>query len=209
MSTDRPAPPITVSIPGRGEAPAELLAVGPAPSRRPALPVRERATAWGAGLVLSAGVAFAATYEEPPAPQPPRAVPVAPPVSASVVSLDGERFLERFGLLVRPAVRLARGDSGSPSVEEQVQVLALTARGFEVRLGTATPAALARGGVPTGFDVEVRVVDCSVDTQAPRRLELQVLQAGGRPLTVRVDAGPEVVRALDRLVSRTCRRPRG
>jgi hypothetical protein len=59
------------------------------------------------------------------------------------------------------------------------------------------------------LSAEVVVVDCSVEVGAQRRITLLVQRGGGPSLPVRVDVGTAFVRALDDLVRRTCRRPRG
>lgn len=93
-----------------------------------------------------------------------------------------------------------------------VDVLALTGRGLRVGVGTTTlgaqvAAATAQRTAAT-VTAPVVVTDCSVEVLAQRGLELEV-QRGDERLSVQVDRGPGVVAALDELVRRTCRRPRG
>lgn len=61
--------------------------------------------------------------------------------------------------------------------------------------------------VPLG--AEVVVVDCSVEVGAQRRVTLMLRRGDGATRPVQVDVGAAFVRALDDLVRRTCRRPRG
>ena len=51
--------------------------------------------------------------------------------------------------------------------------------------------------------------DCAGEPQAPRGIVLTVRTGAGPDRTVRAVSDPDVARALDRLVSRTCGRPRG
>jgi hypothetical protein len=53
------------------------------------------------------------------------------------------------------------------------------------------------------------VDDCSIEPQARRDVVLTVRTGAGPDGAVRAVVDEDVVRALDRLVSRTCRRPRG
>jgi len=204
-----------VVVPGRGQVPGEVLAVGlPAhdhPPRRPVPP--SRWVGLSAVAVLCAGVLQVATHE-------PTAVRVAPAqpairgVTAAAVDAGrpGGPLLERFGLLVRVAPPPVRGDSGSPSEQDQVALLAVTGRGFFLEtVGAPLPAPLGpldRSGGSVRFDLQAQVSDCAIDSQAQRTLELQV-QQGPRTGEVKVSVDGEVVRLLDRLVARTCRRPRG
>ena len=135
-------------------------------------------------------------------------------VTASVFDTapPGGPLLERLGLLVVIAPPQVRGDSGSPSEQDQVALLGVTGRGFFVEIvGATLPLPLGpldRGGGSFGFDVQAQVSDCAIDSQAQRTLELQVRQ-GPRTGEVKVAVDGDVVRLLDRLVARTCRRPRG
>lgn len=214
--TGRPSPPITVTIPGRGEAPAELLAVGPPPLRLPRRPASPWWTGLAAVAVLVAGVVTVATDDPPPAPRPLPVVAADVGVSAATAGLVGgqdRELVTRFSLNVLVEGVGGPGDSASPSEEAVVTLVDVTARGFEVVLGgVVLPLELppaGRDGTGFGFDAQAVVVDCSVDAQAPRRLHLGVQRGAGPVVPVPVDTGADVVRALDRLVSRTCRRPRG
>lgn len=213
--SERPGPPITVTVPGRGSAPAELLAVGPPAPRRPPLPGRVRAVALAAVAVLGAGVLTAASYEPPP----PQAAPPAPRVTGvsaqAFPSPGGPRAAELvvgFGLGVTVAGLPGRGDSGSPSEQDQLQLLELTGRGFVLRLaGEPFPVQVPQGRAPTTFvyDAQAEVADCAVEPLAPRRLELRLQRGSDVRSVLVVDVEAAVVRALDRLVAESCGRPRG
>ena len=204
-----PPPPVTIVVPGRGEAPAELLAVGDPPALQPVSPSRWVGLA--AVAVLTAGIVQVAAYDPPaviaPVPQPITGVTVA----AVDAGLEGGPLVERFGLLVQVTPPRGRGDSGSPSVQDEVTLLGVTGRGFFVELDVALPTLIApadRRGARIDFGARAQVSDCAIDAQAQRTLEVQVRQ-GARTGEVKVAVAGEVVRLLDRLVARTCRRPRG
>lgn len=205
-------PPITVVIPGRGAVGAELLAVGDPVPRTPVPP--SRWVGLSAVAVLVAGVAQVVTYDAPPAP-PAVVAPAVTGVTASAVPVDtfrGGPLDERFGLDVVVAPPGSRGDSGSPSEQDQVSLLAVSGRGFFFELvGPSTPVPLGpqdRRGATVSFEVRAQVSDCAVDSQAQRNIELQIRQ-GLRSGPVQVSVDDDVVRLLDRLVARSCRRPRG
>ena len=166
-----------------------------------------------AAVVLGAGVAQVATYAAPPA----AAVVLPPPITGvsaaafAVRGLEGGPLVERFGLTVEVALPRGRGDSGSPSEQDAVSLLGVTGRGFFVELVGAAlplPVPLDRTGGRLAFDTTAQVSDCAIDSQAQRTLELQV-QQGPRTGAVKVAVDGDVVRLLDRLVARSCRRPRG
>ena len=195
-----------------------MLTAGPPAPRRPPLPRRLRAQLAAVLLVLGAGVLAALDGGDPAPPETPPPLPSFPGVGATAV-LDGEQEL-----VVRVAVRVVivgmetgRGDTGGPDEPEQLQLVEVRSRGFQVRLVERTPpldlGAIGRFGsglrrvVP--FDADVTVVDCSVEVGAARTLVLSVRRGDGPVGRVPVAAAPEVVRALDDLVRRSCRRPRG
>ena len=216
----RPGPPVTVVVPGSAGRAADVLTAGPPAPRRPPLPRGQRWTAAAAAVVLLGGlVTVARAGAAPPSPQPAPArlpAPVAVPgVAASLTPVGPVRqpgeLVARFALAVTVEAIAPRGDSGSPSARDAVVLQALTARGFVVDLvGADLPLEVAgsRQRTQMGFEVEVRVTDCSVDTQAPRQLALDVSRSDARG-TLRVLTSADVVAVLDRLVSRSCRRPRG
>jgi hypothetical protein len=214
----RPAPPVTVTIPGRGAAPAEVLAVGDPAPRRPPLPPRLRALTAAVLLVLGSGVAAAVDQRsvEPPPPVPPQAG--FPGVTARA-QLDEQRELVTLLQLevVVAGGGTGQGDTGGDTEPEQLRLVDVTARGFSIQLvGRAVPLVLGEIGrfgsglqyvVPLG--AEVVVSDCSVEVGAQRRITVLLRRGDGPTRPVRVDTGTAVVRALDDLVRRTCRRPRG
>ena len=204
-------PVVTVVIPGRGTVPGEVLAVGEPVPRTPLPP------SWWVGMaavaVLCAGVVAVATYEAPAAP--PSAVrPSVPRVTATALDagLRGGPLSARFGLYVRVAPTRAHGDSGSPSVEDEVTLLEVTGRGLLLGLdGASLPlevGPMARTGAAMAFEVTAQVSSCETDRQDRRPLTIQVRQGSSTgDVQVAVDGG--VVRLLDRLVLRTCRRSFG
>lgn len=178
------------------------------------LPPGARAVGLAALAVLTAGVLVAADSQGSGDPVPPagQATPAPPFEGVVAEAVPGksasEPYVERFAL----EVRAAGAGADSPAGGDLVRLLGLAGRGFGLTLtGGSLPVDFTVGpqGTTSVFRVEVRVVDCSVETQAQRRLDLR-LQRGGRPEgTVHIATGPELVQALDRLVARTCRRPRG
>ncbi len=203
-----PPPPVTIVVPGRGQVPTELLAVGDPAVRQTVPPSRWVGLA--AVAVLTAGVVQVAAYDPPvvvaPVPRPITGVRVA----AVDLGIGGGPLLERFGLQVSSPRR--RGDSGSPSVQDEVTLLAITGRGFFVDLdGGELPLLIGpadRRDAQVVLRVRAQVSDCAIDSQAQRTLEVQIRQ-GSRTGQVKVAVAGEVVRLLDRLVARSCRRPRG
>lgn len=206
-----------MTIPGRGAAPRELLALGHPPPRAP-LPNRLRALAAAALLVLGSGVAVAVDQEDVPPPPRPVLVSGFPGVTARGQVLEQRELVTRIRIeVVVAGGATGQGDTGGPAVAEQLRLVDVTARGFQVRLrGRSAPAVLGDIGrfgsglqyvVPLG--AEVVVVDCSVEVGAQRRITLALQRGDGPTLPVRVDVGTAFVRALDDLVRRTCRRPRG
>ena len=220
--TERPPPPITVTIPGQGAAPAELLAVGPpAPARAAPRPSRGVRVVGALGAaVLAAGALAAQDLRNRPAP--PFVLP--PTVSVSGVSATSSAVRERSRPLVQRLVltvqlepATGRGDGGGGPQPGDLVLNAVEVRGFGVRLAQAQlPVVLGdvdrRGsGMAENIDVDVEVAvsDCAIEPSAQRRLVLQVRRGDGPVGPVTVMSPPDVVRALDRLVARTCNRPRG
>ncbi len=169
-------------------------------------------------LVLGSGVAAAVDQENAPPPPPPAPVVGFPGVTARAQVQDERELVTRIQLeVVVAGAATGQGDTGGPAEPEQLRLLDVAARGFGVRLvGRSTPLVLGEIGrfgsglqyvVPLG--AEVVVVDCSVEVGAPRRVTLQLRRGDGPSRPVQVQGGPELVRALDDLVRRTCRRPRG
>ena len=197
-----------------------MLAVGGPPVRepRPRLPGRLRALSAAVVLVLGAGVAVAVDQQSAP-PPPPTAPQVGfPGVTARAQVEQEAEFVTRIRLQVVVAGGgTGQGDTGGATEPEQLRLVDITARGFQIRLvGRSAPLVLGEIGrfgsglqyvVPLG--AEVVVVDCSVEVGAQRTVRLLLRRGDGPSQPVRVDVGTAFVRALDDLVRRTCRRPRG
>lgn len=180
--------------------------------------MRLRALTAAALLVLGAGLGTAA--QQRGAPVAPPAAPRSgfPGVRATLQVVEERELVTRLRLEISVAgAATGQGDTGGSTVAEQLRLVDVTARGFQVRL-TDRPAPLVLGGtgrfasglpyaVPLPADVVV--VDCSVEVGAQRRVTLLLQRGDGPALPVVAQGGPVVVRALDDLVRRTCRRPRG
>lgn len=215
---DRSPPPITLIVPGRAAVPDEVLAVGPAPQQR-SLPLRLRALALTAAAVLVAGVVGAVQLESSPAP------PLRLPVPTGVPGVTARAFVAAeaplvtglsLRLLLEGADEPGRGDTGGSSVPEQLRLTDVAVRGFQVRPRSgALPLELGAigrfgsGGRAVDLPVDVVVTDCSVDVGAQRRITASLRRDDGPVGSIVVQGSPAVVRALDDLVRRSCRRPRG
>ena len=215
----REAPPITVTVPGRGEVPSELLAVGPPPPRRPPLPRALRGQALLVGAVLVAGLLAAADLRgRPPAPAVLPVVPSVQGVTASATVGGEERFVVRLDLLLTvEELEAGRGDTGGESEPVLLRLTDVVARGFELRpVDGPVPRTLAQVGrfasgqpLAVAVAVDAVVTDCSVEVGAQRTVSLSLRRGDGPVGRLVVPSRPAVVTALDGLVSRTCRRPRG
>jgi len=226
---ERPPPPVTVSVPGRTVGPVEVLADG-GPPDRPPLPRWARPVAAGAAGLALVALAGAQGRQEAPSPAP-SAEPAAstsapafvrPPargVAATVALRRGgpdAPYAERLTISVALRGADAGGVRYGPAQEVPVRLLEVVATGFEVGLagrrapvdlGVLDPRSLETVVVPLQADIVV--TDCSVSTEAPRAVSLRLQRGDRRPDLVRATVERPVVRVLDRLVSRTCRRPRG
>ena len=169
-------------------------------------------------LVLVAGVLAAVDGSRSAPPLPQGGVPTFPGVGATARLDDEQELVVRLALrVVVEGGKTGRGDTGGPDEAEQLRLVEVRSRGFAVRLvEQSTPLDLGAAGrfgsglrrvVP--FDADVTVVDCSVEVGAARTLVLSLRRGDGPVGSVPVAAAPEVVRALDDLVRRSCRRPRG
>ena len=219
---DPAPPPVTVSIPGRGAVPAEVLDAGPRRRERTPLPPLARGLVLSAVLLLLAAFAVAQGRSGAPPPQPaPAALPdtgvdgVSAQVSLGAPSPDA-RFVTRITVSVALRPSDGRGDGGGGPQPGDVTLLDVTARGFAVDVGGRAPPLVLGGLGRTSttrtvvtLSADVVVTDCAVDFGAPRRVDLHVRRGDGPVGHLAADVAPDVVRALDRLVSRTCRRPRG
>ena len=160
-----------------------------------------------------------AGQEEPPPPPRPVAAPIGVPgVTATVALVDDGEAATRVAIAVAiEGVSTGRGDTGGSAEPERLELVAVAGRGFAFRpLERPLPVPLGEvgrfgSGVPTVVPVplDVVVADCSVDTRAPRRIVLTVRRGGGPTGRVLVASQPDVVRALDGLVVRSCRRTPG
>ena len=169
--------------------------------------------------MLLAGLLTVAGQEDPPPPPRPVAAPIGVPGVAATVAVVGEaEAAARLTVDVAlEGTSTGRGDTGGSAEPERLELLAVNGRGFAFRpLDGPLPRPLGEvgrfgSGLPTVVPVPLEVVvsDCSVDTRAPRRIVLQVRRGGGPTGRVLVASRPDVVRALDELVTRTCRRTPG
>jgi hypothetical protein len=216
---DREPPPVTVTAPGSQAAVPDLLAGAPERSGRvrPAVVLAVVGALVLGAAVLQGGSASA----PPPAPRPTTALPEAGSTAGitASASLAGaatdEPFAQRLTLVVDlPPLDAAAGSDGRV-LGDEAALLGVRLRGFAVRLDDEREAlplgrfGVASRGRSTTLPGTAVVVDCSIEPQARRDIVLFVRSGTGPPGVVRVVAESEVVRALDRLVGRTCRRPRG
>ena len=222
-----PRPPVTVSTPGGPPSSRHE----PAPGPEHELGASRRVTAALAAGAVLVGLLVAVSGRGDDAPDDasadapdasgrgvPLVVPQRVPGVAAMVSLGpapGDRLLVQPLRVEVELSPVGRGVPGAPPPSQtDVELQAVTARGFAVRLdGPPLPRVLADTLVlaeprTVVLDVEAVVSDCSVEPQAQRQLVLRV-RSRFTEGSVRAVVQPEVVRALDRLVSRTCRRPRG
>ena len=212
---DRRPPEVTVTVPGGDADAADLLEAGPAAPGS----TRRRVALTAVLAVLVAGLVVA-TGDGPVSPPEPAEPPAARQPAGQTSTTDGVEAvardagvpLERFSLRLDLQVGVDAEGGPGDGPDDELVLLALTGQGFALRLdGAELPLALGPVG-PDGsafsFALDVAVTDCSVPTQAQRRLDLQVQRGSGPEATVRVTTASDVVRLLDRLVVRTCR-PRG
>jgi len=222
---DREPPPVTVTAPQDGDALPDVLEGAPPSTRGP----------WPAvalvGLAVVVLGALAVRGSEPPAapdpPPPAFELPTAPPPLTATsgitatVSLGGaatdQAYVQRLALTVGLPAYDGSGDSGGRLLGDEIVLLDVGVRGFAVETDDPrSPLPLGRFGRATEgrsttvpLAVTAVVDDCSVETEAQLAVLLTVATGEGPGGVVRAEVEPAVVRALDRLVSRTCRRPRG
>ena len=216
---DREPPPVTVTAPGSGSPPPDRLEG----ARRRSRPVRPALV-----LVLLAAAALVGTAtvrgDGTPAPGPEPVLTGPAPLTATsgitaTASLAGaptdQPYVQRLALTVDLPAFDGRSDSGGRLLGDEIQLVAVRVRGFTVEPDEpGAPLPLGRfgratGGRSTTVPLEAVVDDCSVEPQARRDVVLTVRTGEGPDGVVRAVVGADVVRALDRLVSRVCRRPRG
>lgn len=207
---------MTVTAPGRGGPPPDLLEGAPAAARRPWPTV-------ALGLVAVAvlgSVAVRGAGESPGPPPatsaPPRTVTSGITASASLAGAATDQpYAQRLTITVELPAFDGRSDSGGRLLGDEVVLVDARVRGFTVEPDDPRPAVpLGRfgrstTGRSTTLPATVVVDDCAIEPQARRDIVLTVRTGAGPEGAVRAVADADVVRALDRLVSRTCRRPRG
>lgn len=230
MERDRPPVVlVTVATPagaagGAAEPGREDLLASQRPAR-PAVRRLVRVLAPAATTVLAAGLLVAQDAREaadaPPASaaRSPAVVPAADDGLTATASLGAartdQRFVQRLTLTVVFEPYDGRGDSGPRLLGDEVALVDVRVRGFTVVPDDRrTPIPLGRFGRSnvgrsTTVPLEAAVSDCPPDVQAPREIALDLRTGDGPVEVVRAAVQPELVRALDRVVSRACRRPRG
>ena len=209
---------MTVTAPGPGGRPPDVLEGAPEPASR-RRPVALLALA--AVLVLGAAAVRGSDGTVPDQPPAPPAAPALTAVSGitATASLSGaptdRAYEQRLTLTVDLPAFDGRSDSGGRLLGDEVLLVDVRVRGFAVE--PDDPRALlplgrfgrAHEGRSTTVPATAVVADCSIEPQARRDIDVTVRTGEGPDGTVRAAADADVVRALDRLVARTCRRPRG
>ena len=217
---ERDPPPVTVTAPGDGGPPSDVLESTPPTLRRP---WQAAALALLAAAVLAAAVVGGGDESAAPAPERPsrpaeRTATSGITARASLAGAPtGQPYVQRLTLTVDLPAFDGRGDSGGRLLGDEVLLLDVSARGFTLEPDDPRhPVPLGRFGRSTSgrsttvpLAATAVVDDCSIEPQARRDILLTVATGDGPDGVVRAVAEPDVVRALDRLVSRTCRRPRG
>ena len=211
---------MTVTAPGSGGPPPDLLEGAPARSRRPG--TTAAVVLLVVAAVVIAGVRSVGTTTPPPSPTPqapaPRTVTSGITATASLAGARTDQsYVQRLTLTVDLPAFDGRGDSGGRLLGDEVLLLDVRVRGFTVDPDDPrSPLPLGRFGRSTSgrsttvpLAVTAAVDDCSIEPQARRDVVLVVRTGDGEEGVVQAVAEPDVVRALDGLVARTCRRPRG
>lgn len=192
-----------------------MLSAGPAP-RRPQLPARLRSLLAAVLLVLSAGAFTAVQQEQEPPARAARGQAVQGVTATARLDEEREQVVRLALQLVLAEQETGRGDTNGPSEPEQLRLLDVRVQGYQVRLvARSLPLGLGEVGrfgsglrqvVP--LDVELVVADCSVDVRARRTITLRLQRSAAPPVVAVVQSGEGVVRALDELMRRACRRLR-
>jgi hypothetical protein len=171
--------------------------------------------------VLGAAAVRGGGSSTAPAPRPTAAAPAAASTSGitATASLAGaptdEAYAQRLALTVDLPASDGTAIDGRRMLGDEAVLLDVRVRGFTVQPDDAREVlplgrfGVANRGRSTTVPATAVVADCSVEPQAPRDIVLTVRTGGGPEGAVRAVAEADVVRALDLLVSRTCRRPRG
>lgn len=220
-----PPPVVTVTTPGDGQATGDLLASDRPPRPpRPPLPRRVRLLALAGAAVLAGGLVLAQDAREPgpvgdrPPPVPPSPASAADGGLTATATLSGARtdepYVQRLTLTVVLEPYDGRSDSGARLLGDEVALHEVRVRGFAVQPDDRrTPIPLgrfgrARVGRATTVSLAAAVADCALESQARRDVEVRVRTGEGPVEVLRAAVQPELVRALDRVFSRSCRRPR-
>jgi hypothetical protein len=160
-----------------------------------------------------------------PGPVADRPPPVPPPTASTAddgltatATLGGARLdeahVQRLTLTVVLEPYDGRSDSGGRLLGDEVALTEVRVRGFAVEPDDRrTPIPLgrfgrARVGRATTVSLAAAVADCAIESQARRDVEVRVRTGEGPVEVLRAAVQPELVRALDRVFSRSCRRPR-
>ncbi len=205
MSSPEP-PPVTIRVPGAPVAPADVLSHGRPPRERRRPPPR-----WARGAVAALAAAGLLAAVGILAPTQPPVERPAEQVMSSAQGVTATVGLAGRPLTSDPLVRLAvTVDVDESAVPRPLGLLGITGRGFWIQpVDVDLPLLLEPDATGAAFEIEVLVNDCGVEPSAPRRLDLAVQRTDLPAATLPVRSNPDVVRALDRLVARTCGRPRG
>ena len=209
---------MTVTAPGSGGRPPDVVegAPEPGPRRRP-LAVLALVGVVVLGVAAVRGGDGTAQDARPAPPAAPAVAAVAGiTATASLSGAPTDRAYEqRLTLTVDLPAFDGRSDSGGRLLGDEVVLVDVQVRGFAVEPDDPrTLLPLGRFGRAhevrsTTVPATAVVADCSIEPQARRDVDLTVRTGEGPDGTVRAVADADVVRALDRLVARTCRRPRG
>lgn len=234
-----PVPPrVTVSIPGRSGSPAELLTGGPPPRERAPVPRWVRPVAAAAGVLALTAFALGQGRDAgaPPAasatPEPSAARTAARTDAARAAPDPGPRgigaavtlrrvgpdapYVERVTLTVTLRGADLQGHRPGSPPGQRITLLEVAAPAFQVSFPGRPPPVALRVLDPTSTEVvvvalaaDVVVSDCALEPLAQRRFALRLRRGDGPPELLHAQVSPPVVRVLDRLVSRTCRRTPG
>jgi hypothetical protein len=203
---EREPPPVTVTAPGSGAAPPDVLEAAPA------RPARLRLAA-GLGVLAVAVVGAAVGLGgSDPASRPALERTPASGITATA-SLAGAPTDDPYTQRMTLVIDLPAADG--PGEGAEVGLVDVRLRGFSVERDDAREVlplgrfGRADRGRSTTVPVTALLEDCSIEPQARRDIDLTLRTGDGPDGAVRAVVEADVVRALDRLVGRACRRPRG